>query len=111
MADQRRFDLQFEFMVFIIRVCLVMLQTGPKRNHNHCIIMYFCKLHHSVQITWEKNKQKQKINLLCEKEEAVIRQTQESAARQNSFEQMVQLSESNHLFLQIHLSAQVIRLW
>lgn len=51
------------------------------------------------------------MNLLCEKEEAVIRQTQESAARQNSFEQMVQLSESNHLFLQIHLSAQVIRLW
>lgn len=43
-------------------------------------------------------------------EEAVIRQAQESTARQNSFQQMVQLSESNDLFLQIHLSAQIIGL-
>lgn len=59
-ADQRRFDLKFEFMVFIIRVCLVMLQTGSKINQNHCIKLYSCKLDHSVQITWEKNKQKNK---------------------------------------------------
>ena len=37
MADQRRFDWQFEFMVLIIGICFVVLQTWPVRNE----IVYF----------------------------------------------------------------------
>lgn len=70
MTDQRRFDLQFEFVVFIIHVCLVVLQTGSERNQNPCVVVYFGKLHYIVQITGKKHYNK---NLLCEKEEAVIR--------------------------------------
>lgn len=45
-ADQRWFDLQFEFMAFIIGVALVMLQTGSEGNQEPSVGYYFCKLHH-----------------------------------------------------------------
>lgn len=51
-VDQRWFDLQFEFMLFIVRVCLVMLQTGPERNQKPGVVIYFCKLHHTDQFTF-----------------------------------------------------------
>lgn len=49
--------------------------------------------------------EKRPIDLLCEKEEPVVGQTQESSAGHYYFQQMVQFSESDHLLLQINLCA------
>lgn len=74
-------------------------------------IVYFNAIFRKVHFThthihqWEKP-----LDLLCEMEEPVIRQTQESTAGQNDFQQMVQFSESDHLLLQINLCVQVITL-
>lgn len=110
MVDQRGLDLQLEFMFLVVVVRLVMLQTGSRRKlkirGSQPISVSYVTLFELFE-----EKQKQSVNLLCEKEEAVIRQAEESAARQDVFEQMVQLSEANHLFLQVHFRAQVIRLW
>lgn len=48
--------------------------------------------------------------LLREEEEAVVRQTQEGAAHQDSLQQVVQFPQPRDLFLQIHLGAQIIGL-
>ncbi len=45
MADQRRFDLQFEFMVLIKRVCFVVLQTWSIRKDTGYFNVNFIKVH------------------------------------------------------------------
>lgn len=54
--------------------------------------------------------EKSLIDLLCEKEEPVVGQTQECTAGHNYFQQMVQFPEPDHLLLQVNLCAQVITL-
>ena len=67
----------------------------------------FRKVHSAHPYIIGKNRQ---VDLLCEKEEAVVGQTQESTAGHDYLQQVVQFSESDHLLLQIYLGAQVVTL-
>lgn len=109
MADECRFDLQLEFVLLIIRLCLVVLQTRSVRDK---VILSDCKstfwiAHHEIVIAQKRNVKR---NILREEEESVIRQAQKGATCQNYFQHMVKLLESDHLLLQIDLRAQVIAL-
>lgn len=106
MADECRFDLQFEYVTFIIRVHFVVLQTRSVREE---AVVFDYK-----STFWLRNTKvvppRKETYLLCEKEESVVRQPQKGAACQNEFQHMVQFSESDHLLLQINLCAQVVTL-
>lgn len=106
MADECRFDLQFEYVTFIIRVHFVVLQTRSVREEN---IVFDYKSTFWLLATKVVPPRKETY-LLCEKEESVVRQPQKGAACQNEFQHMVQFSESDHLLLQINLCAQVVTL-
>lgn len=57
MADECRLDLQLEFMLLIIRVCFVVLQTRSVRDK---VISFDCKstfwiAHHKIIIIQKRN--------------------------------------------------------
>lgn len=112
MTDQGRFDLEFELVLFIIRWCSVVLQTQSmwqeRGKTGEGIVYLNASLKEEIllhsHITGGKKRSK---DLLREKKETIVGQTKECAAGHNYFQQMVQFPESDHLFLQINLCAEV----
>lgn len=76
----------------------------------HIFFFYFTVIFRKANFCTSHITGKSKSDLLCEKEESVVGQTQECAAGQDYFQQMVQFPESDHLLLQIDVCAQVITL-
>lgn len=117
MTDQGRFDLEFELVLFIIRWRSVVLQTQSmwqergKNRRGNCLFKYQFKRRNTSAQSHITGAEKKSKDLLCEKKETIVGQTKECAAGQNYFQQMVQFPESDHLFLQINLRAEVKTLW